>query len=447
MSSEEREIADAPIDVESLLPMVRTMAQNMQKSLRRNTVSIEELFQSGVVGLLQCRDRYDPSYGVAFTDYAKKRINGEMIKHLRSIDIAPRSSRRMEREITSNNLNLKQELHRTPTHEEEAERLGLTMEEFQKRRARAHIDVRGLGDILPPYPGNTENHYHYLESYEFELPDYSNNPESAVEEAELLRMAIKTLDLLPHRSKQVLTLLFYEDRTEKEVGQMLNLTESRISQLKTQAIKEMREIMNSAPATGPQGGNSNKEVKKRRSESLPVPDNQPQGYRKGTTERREQYEIALTVLKKHAMQYERDCFVVMNPKKILRQANVPAYAMKHLIDFDLLVCLNPNDNKDKPRIYEVRDLSTRTNVDHSPYIDARTSCKGSDFGTVGNESVRLPEAITALAIKALLPRKEEIQLTDRVQELRKELSCLDLYAKKAIVIGLLNDLFHAAVSE
>jgi RNA polymerase sigma factor for flagellar operon FliA len=216
-------------------PLVKYVAGKVAASMP-NTVEFEDLVGFGVFGLLDAIEKFDPDKNVKFKTYAVTRIRGAIFDELRSIDWVPRSVRQKTKEIEDAVVGLEAKFGRPATDQEIAGALGVTEEEFLKTMLKiSSTSVLSLNDVW--YSGDDADKISIGESIESPT---SMNPDSTVEREEVKRVIVQSIQELPEKEKKVLVLYYYEDLTLKEIGQVLEVTESRVSQLHTKAILRLR---------------------------------------------------------------------------------------------------------------------------------------------------------------------------------------------------------------
>jgi RNA polymerase sigma factor for flagellar operon FliA len=216
------------------LPLVRRVAGRMLGTLPR-CVRMEDLISAGVVGLLSSLENFDPTLGIKFETFAMNRIRGAMVDSLRELDWVPRSVRQKARLLEKTIEELTQRLGRPPEDTEVAERLQVPIEEYLRMLDEVNVTVLlSLDDTFPNQHGDGTP-----------LADVATDPlapssHDRLEEAELRRLLVENLKELPEQEKLVLALYYYEELTFKEVGEILRLTESRVSQIHSKAILKLR---------------------------------------------------------------------------------------------------------------------------------------------------------------------------------------------------------------
>lgn len=214
------------------LPQVRLIARRIHERLP-DCVSLEDLVSTGIVGLISAIDRFDPAHNVKLKTYAEYKIRGAILDSLRGLDWAPRQQRKRTKQIEAAIAHLEQRHHRAPTEEEIAAELDLTMPEYREWL----VDIRGvnLGRLESAGPDDDGRDLLKYISDNEELW-----PSRIVEKTELERLLAEAIQRMPQVEKTVLSLYYQEELTLREISGMLHLHESRISQLKSQAILRLR---------------------------------------------------------------------------------------------------------------------------------------------------------------------------------------------------------------
>ncbi|CNH35266.1 RNA polymerase sigma factor FliA [Yersinia pekkanenii] len=231
--------AEGVMDKNSLwqryVPLVRHEALRLQVRLPAS-VELDDLLQAGGIGLLNAVERYDALQGTAFTTYAVQRIRGAMLDELRSRDWAPRSVRRNARQVASAMQQVEQRLGRPATEQEVAQILAIDLAAYRQ------ILLDTNNSQLFSYDEWREEHG---ESVEPLLEGHEDaNPLQHLLEGNLRQRVIEAIEALPEREKMVLTLYYQEELNLKEIGAVLEVGESRVSQLHSQAIKRLRARLN-----------------------------------------------------------------------------------------------------------------------------------------------------------------------------------------------------------
>jgi RNA polymerase sigma factor for flagellar operon FliA len=216
------------------LPQVRLIARRIQERLPEN-ISLEDLVSTGVVGLISAIDNFDPKHNVKLKTYAEYKIRGAILDSLRGLDWAPRQKRRRAKQIEAAISAAEQRLKRTPTEEEVAAQLEVPIEEYHGWL----VEIRGLNIASLEYSGSEQGKdlLHYIPD------DEDNLPSTLLERSELERLLAKGIDGIPKIERTVLGLYYHEELTLREIAEVVGLHESRISQLKSQAILRLRSLM------------------------------------------------------------------------------------------------------------------------------------------------------------------------------------------------------------
>jgi RNA polymerase sigma factor for flagellar operon FliA len=221
--------------IKQYAPLVKYVAGKVAVGMPHN-VEFDDLVGFGTFGLLDAIEKFDPEKNVKFKTYAVTRIRGAIFDELRSIDWVPRSVRQKTKELEETIGSLEAQLGRTATDQEIAQALGMTEDEFLKTMMRiSGTSILSLNDVW--FSGDENDKVSIGES--IEAPS-SLNPDIIVEKDEIRRIIIEAINELPDKEKKVLVVYYYEDLTLKEIGQVLEVTESRVSQLHTKAILRLR---------------------------------------------------------------------------------------------------------------------------------------------------------------------------------------------------------------
>jgi len=210
--------------------MVKYMALRLASRLPDN-IQMDDLFNAGVIGLIDAIDKFDPGQGILFESYAKIRVRGAMLDEVRAMDWVPRSLRQKSAEIERACVALEQKLGRSASDEEMAQELGGSLEDYYKLLD----DIKGIS-ILPEDIQDA-----VLECSGF--PMLATRPdelERVIHRKELKAHLAEAIASLPEKEQLVLSLYYYEELTMKEIGAVLGYTESRISQIHTKAVIKLR---------------------------------------------------------------------------------------------------------------------------------------------------------------------------------------------------------------
>ncbi len=221
--------------IKQYAPLVKYVAGKVAIGMPHN-VEYDDLVGFGVFGLFDAIEKYNPDKNVKFKTYAVTRIRGAIYDELRSIDWVPRSVRQKTREIEDTIHRLESHFGRAATDNEIAKELGMSIADFQKTMLKiSSTSILSLNDVW--YSGEDNDKVSIVDSIEAHK---SLNPDNIIERDEIKRVIIQAINELPEKEKKVLVLYYYEDLTLKEIGKILEVTESRISQLHTKAIMRLR---------------------------------------------------------------------------------------------------------------------------------------------------------------------------------------------------------------
>jgi RNA polymerase sigma factor for flagellar operon FliA len=221
--------------VRQYAPLVKYVAGKVAVGMPQN-VEFDDLVGYGVFGLFDAIEKFDPEKHVKFKTYAVTRIRGAIFDELRSIDWVPRSVRQKTREVEDAVRRLEASLGRSASDTEIAKEMGLNQKDFEKTMMKiSGTSIMSLNDVW--YTGEDNDKVSIADS--IESPS-NMNPDIIVEKDEIKRVIVNSIHELPEKEKKVLVLYYYEDLTLKEIGKVLEVTESRVSQLHTKAIMRLR---------------------------------------------------------------------------------------------------------------------------------------------------------------------------------------------------------------
>ncbi len=217
-------------------PLVKFVAGRMSSGLPAH-IEESDLISYGLLGLIGAIERFDPAREIKFETYAVSRIKGSIIDELRSLDWVPRSVRAKARDIEAAQSKLEREFGRTPSDEEVATELGMSMDDFQESLMQiSNSSVVALDELWAVSDASGD---------QVSLLDTIKDP-SAVDPArelgvsELKDRLAHAISKLPEREKLVIALYYYENLTLREIGEVLGVTESRVSQLHTKAVLRLK---------------------------------------------------------------------------------------------------------------------------------------------------------------------------------------------------------------
>ena len=214
-------------------PYVKYIAGRIAMGLPSN-VEIEDLYGYGIFGLIDAIEKFEPDRKIQFKTYAQTRVRGAILDELRKLDWTPRSVRQKARQLEKSFVELENILGRPASDEEVAKHMGIATDELYE----IYRDTRGsfvlsLDDLL------------YSEEDGVTVGDNvpasdNENPQNKIEQKEMKQLLVKAINTLAEREKLVLTLYYYEEMTLKEIGAILNVSDSRVSQLHTKAVLKLR---------------------------------------------------------------------------------------------------------------------------------------------------------------------------------------------------------------
>lgn len=222
-------------------PLIKFIAQKIAVRLPSN-IELDDLISAGVIGLMDAIEKYDPSRDNKFKTYAEFRIRGAILDELRAQDWVPRSIRDKAKLLDRTMVALEAELGRTATDEEIAKALNITIDEFYDLVNQ----VRPVS-LLSIHDSQTFNDADNKRSIENLLEGSKlHNPYNQLNIKTVKEVVAQAIEELPDRQRLVLSLYYYEDLNLKEIGQVLRVTESRVSQLHAQAVARLRSKLNGA---------------------------------------------------------------------------------------------------------------------------------------------------------------------------------------------------------
>lgn len=219
------------------LPLVKAIAIRVHENLPVH-VEVEDLVHAGILGLFDAATKFDPEKQVAFSSYAKHRIKGAILDSLRQLDWASRDLRRRHKQLENATRELAGKLQRTPTEAEIAEKLGIDVDRWRQMM----IDLRTAGLVSASTRAN--------ENDDLPAPDFPSDPGTqpdAMCAKEQLRSVLDTaMKSLPERYKKVVVLYYTNEMTMKEIGGVLGINESRVSQIHKAALEKMNVALQGA---------------------------------------------------------------------------------------------------------------------------------------------------------------------------------------------------------
>ncbi len=215
-------------------PLIRFVAQRIAARLPSN-IDIDDLISAGVIGLMDAIEKYDPSRDNKFKTYAEFRIRGAILDELRSQDWVPRSVRDKAKKIEKTYAELEQKFGRSVSDKELSKALGIELDEYYDMIAKVKaVTLLSIDELSGPNQQDRKSLLECLENVS------SKNPFTQLKSKGIRELLVKHIEELPEKQKLVLSLYYYEDLNLKEIGKILEVTESRVSQLHTQAVEKLR---------------------------------------------------------------------------------------------------------------------------------------------------------------------------------------------------------------
>ncbi len=214
-------------------PLVKRLAHQLMTKLPYS-VQIDDIIQAGMIGLLDAASRYDDLHGAQFETYATQRIRGAMLDELRSADWLPRSLRRDMRQIESAISRLQQKLGRAPAESEIAKEMSVPLLEYQQMLQDAR------GSQLLYYEDFHEEEQDFFERFSI---DSDSDPMVLIQDERFREALMHAIESLPERECMLMGMIYEQELNLREVGEVLGVSESRVSQLHTQAVARLRSTL------------------------------------------------------------------------------------------------------------------------------------------------------------------------------------------------------------
>ena len=215
------------------LPYVKRIVQRIAVHLP-GSVEIDDLTNAGIIGLIEAAERYDPTRDNKFITYAVFRIKGAVLSELRSRDFLSKANRRKARELEKAHLNLEQKLGREVKDEEVADELGLSLNAFYQIKGLSSISFISLDEIGCTSEKDQKGLMSYL------VDDTSEDALTLTRLSEIEKSVADAIGKLPEKERLIISLYYWEELTMKEIGKILGITESRVSQIHSQAVARLR---------------------------------------------------------------------------------------------------------------------------------------------------------------------------------------------------------------
>jgi RNA polymerase sigma factor for flagellar operon FliA len=217
------------------LPQVRLIARRIHERLPES-VNLDDLISTGTIGLIAAIDRFDPVHNVKLKTYAEYKIRGAILDSLRGLDWAPRQQRKRSKQIEAAIAEIEQRVQRAPSEDEIAKELRISIEEYHEWLVAIRgVNMGSLETVSPE--GDGRSLLKYISD------DEENWPSRVVEKSELQRLLASAIEKMPRTERTVVSLYYHEELTLREIAKIVNLHESRVSQLKSQAILRLRSYL------------------------------------------------------------------------------------------------------------------------------------------------------------------------------------------------------------
>ncbi len=213
-------------------PLVRRVASQLIAKLPAN-IEMDDLVQAGMMGLMDALTRYEANQGAQFETFAMQRVRGAMLDELRGSDWLPRSVRKNQRTIENAIRRLEQQFKRPPTESEIARELGIGLAQYQTMLGEA----RGSQLVYLDEYGDSDSDESYLDRH---CPDSREEPGERLRDMRFRKALVAAIEDLPERERHVMAMYYEQDMNLKEIGAVLGVTESRVSQLHSQAVARLR---------------------------------------------------------------------------------------------------------------------------------------------------------------------------------------------------------------
>lgn len=216
------------------LPLVKYLVGRISSKLPPH-LDQQDLMSVAVIGLITAAERFDPRRGILFKTFAEKRVMGSIMDELRAQDWLPRTLREKYKRLEHEFSVLEQKLGRNPSSEEVAAAMGMDLEKYFQLMEEVHsLSFMSLEDFHEDDEGSSFGFLNFLSD------NGTENPQNQMMAKQLLQVLGDAIESLPEKERLVVTLYYYEELNLKEIGEIMSLTESRISQLHSQAVIRLK---------------------------------------------------------------------------------------------------------------------------------------------------------------------------------------------------------------
>ncbi|RMG75038.1 MAG: FliA/WhiG family RNA polymerase sigma factor [Nitrospirae bacterium] len=223
--------------IQEMLPYIKYTAYRLSWRLPPQ-LTVDDLISAGIIGLLDAIEKFNPSKQATLKTYAEYRIKGAMLDELRAAEWIPKHLQKKINDMKNTYSELEKRFGRPPSEEEVAEEMGVDVEEVFKILNSAHrsttLSIEGISQKIDNKNDGDYNIYEHLED------DSSPNPLKIIEDKEKKKILADKIRTLPEREQLILSLYYWEELTFKEIGEVLGVSESRVSQLHSQALMRLK---------------------------------------------------------------------------------------------------------------------------------------------------------------------------------------------------------------
>ncbi|MFH1135154.1 MAG: FliA/WhiG family RNA polymerase sigma factor [Pseudomonadota bacterium] len=221
--------------IEKYSPLIKYVADRLASRLPTH-ISKDDLVSSGILGLIDAVDKFDPSRMILFKTYAEFRVKGAMLDELRSLDWVPRSIRKKSSQVEKAYQTLEADLGRPADDEEVAASMGLSLDDFQ----RVLDEVKGASMVDVDLMRHSNQDNNRSDIFEMLADESAQDALALLGLSEVRTVVAESIQNLPEKERLVVAMYYYDELTMKEIGEVLGYTESRISQIHTKALMRLK---------------------------------------------------------------------------------------------------------------------------------------------------------------------------------------------------------------